>query len=237
MNQLFGVAKEASSASPEQLQRTIRNNSVITGDLVSLRRAIGAVTAEIMPVNTPISVALIWLFVELRRICDHRSLLSENELHEVRCRSCPVADVLNSELNCSMGKSSTHRRRHTTTRGRTNPRTTSRQPPSAHPSPRRADGFATGPAAPPALSEAQPRTNICNGPVPGGPSQLVCGKPSPWLGAVIIPDAENGDAEARIDSIDDAAPFGFEDKDTIAKLELSIHRCASIAMCGPPGSF
>ncbi len=55
---IFMTAKEASSASPEQLQKTIRNNSVITGDLVSLRRAIGAATAEIMPVNTPISVGL-----------------------------------------------------------------------------------------------------------------------------------------------------------------------------------
>ena len=89
----------------------------------------------------------------------------------------------------------------------------------------------------PRYQRGQPRTNICTGPVPGGPSQLVCGKPLAWLGAVIISDAENGDAEARIDSVDDAEPFGFDDKDTIAKLELSIHRSASIAMLGPPGSF
>ena len=65
----------------------------------------------------------------------------------------------------------------------------------------------------------------------------MCGEPLAWLGAVIIPNAENGDAEAHIDSIDDAAPFGFDDEDAITKLELSIHRSARIAMWGSPRSF
>jgi len=50
-----------------------------------------------------------------------------------------------------------------------------------------------------------------------------------WLRAVIIADAENGDAEATIDNIDDDAPSGFDDMDGIAELEPSIHRSASIA--------
>lgn len=79
-------------------------------------------------------------------------------------------------------------------------------------------------------TNSRPAPTLDPGPVPGGRPQLLCGKPSAWLGPVIIPDAENGNAEARIDSIDDAAPFGFDDMDAIAKFELAIHRGAFMAM-------
>jgi len=60
--------------------------------------------------------------------------------------------------------------------------------------------------------------------------KLVRGKPFACLRAVIILDVEDGDAETGIDSIDDSAPFGFDDVDRIAKLELSIHWSASMAI-------
>ena len=70
--------------------------------------------------------------------------------------------------------------------------------------------------------------------VPSARDKLVRGKPLVRRRLVIKPDTVHGDAEARIDVIDDGAPFGSDNINGIAQLELSIHRSAYILRVGGP---